>query len=262
MGGVRSDPPASVGERGSVREALFKLPFRLPSCRSHGLRSGMRMRPLGRAWRRAGGQSTLHRYPSEEALAVARRRLVGMPSATFHLAGADTIWLPNASQDFGYSLGVLHHIPDTWAAMSDRARKLKPGAPALVYFYDRFDNRPAGFRLVWSRSDAIRRVVSRLPFLLEKGSRPSLRRSSTRHWREARRCLRNWGPTSAASRSISTPTRARHDANRCAGPVRNAAGTPLHPRRDRSHGAERWAERRPLGRRRAILGRLRRKAPD
>lgn len=108
---------------------------------------------------------TLHCIdPSEKALAVAQRRLAGSPSARFHLAGADSIPLADASQDFGYSLGVLHHIPDTAAAMADCVRKLKPGAPFLVYLYYRFDNRPWWFKLVWRASDLARTGISRLPF--------------------------------------------------------------------------------------------------
>lgn len=102
--------------------------------------------------------------PSEKALAVAKRRLAGNAAAQFHLAGVDTIPLANDSQDFGYSLGVLHHIPDTKAAMRDCVRKLKPGAPFLVYLYYRFDNRPAWFRMLWAISDVARRGISSLPF--------------------------------------------------------------------------------------------------
>lgn len=113
---------------------------------------------------------TLHCIdPSAEALAVARRRLSSQPSARFHLAGADSIPLPDSSQDFGYSLGVLHHIPDTQAAMRDCVKKLKIGAPFLVYLYYSFDNKPKWFRTVWKASDLVRRGVSRLPFRLRKG---------------------------------------------------------------------------------------------
>ena len=70
--------------------------------------------------------------PSEEALAVARERLKNQANVDLHHAAADTIPLEDASQDFGYSLGVLHHVPDTAKAMSDCVRKLKPGAPFLV----------------------------------------------------------------------------------------------------------------------------------
>jgi len=102
--------------------------------------------------------------PSAEALAVARRNLAGQDNVSFHLASSQAIPLPDNSQDFGYSLGVLHHIPDTEAAMRDCVRKLKPGAQFLVYLYYRFDNRPAWFRAIWSASDLVRRGVSKLPF--------------------------------------------------------------------------------------------------
>jgi hypothetical protein len=65
--------------------------------------------------------------------------------------------------DFGYSLGVLHHVPDTAAGLQACVRKLKRGAPFLVYLYYAFDNRPLWFRRLWSLSDYGREVVSRLP---------------------------------------------------------------------------------------------------
>ncbi len=69
----------------------------------------------------------------------------------------------DASMDFGYSLGVLHHLPDTRQGIVDCVRKLKPGAPFLAYLYYAFDNRPMWFRLLWRASDLVRRGVSRLP---------------------------------------------------------------------------------------------------
>lgn len=102
--------------------------------------------------------------PSAEALDVARKRLGAHPKARFHLAAADTIPLADGSQDFGYSLGVLHHIPDTAKALGDCVRKLKPGAPFLVYLYYKLDGRPAWFRAIWRGSDLVRRGISRLPF--------------------------------------------------------------------------------------------------
>jgi ubiquinone/menaquinone biosynthesis C-methylase UbiE len=102
--------------------------------------------------------------PSAKALAVCQRRLAGAGNARFHNASVDAIPLADASQDFGYSLGVLHHIPDTAAAMADCARKLKPGAPFLVYLYYAFDNRPLWYRTVWKVSDLARQGICRLPF--------------------------------------------------------------------------------------------------
>lgn len=106
--------------------------------------------------------------PSAQALAVAKRRLGDQPKAQFHLAAADAIPVDDRSQDFGYSLGVLHHIPDTRRALADCVRKLKPGAPFLVYLYYKLDNRPAWFRTLWQVSDLLRRAISRLPFPARK----------------------------------------------------------------------------------------------
>lgn len=118
--------------------------------------------------------------PSEKALGVAKRRLGARGNVTFHHAGVDGIPLADASQDFGYSLGVLHHIPDTQAAMADCVAKLKPGAPFLVYLYYSFDNKPLWFRSVWSVSDQMRKVVARLPFAARKATTTAL--AATVYW--------------------------------------------------------------------------------
>ena len=65
-----------------------------------------------------------------------------------------------------YSLGVLHHIPDTQAGLNAIAKFLKPGAPFLVYLYYALDNRPFWFRLVWKISNVFRLFISRLPYSL------------------------------------------------------------------------------------------------
>ena len=104
---------------------------------------------------------------SAEALSVARRTLADHDNIRFFHATANAAPLPKASQDFGYSLGVLHHIPDTQAALHACVDLLKPGAPLLVYLYYRFDNRPSWFRLIWQASETLRVVVSRLPYRLK-----------------------------------------------------------------------------------------------
>jgi SAM-dependent methyltransferase len=105
----------------------------------------------------------LHCIDPSKAIGVARRNLTQNSNIVFHEVDVDSLPLEDCSLDFAYSLGVLHHIPDTAAAMKACARKLKPGAPFLVYLYYAFDNRPAWFRLMWRMSDALRKVVSRLP---------------------------------------------------------------------------------------------------
>lgn len=106
---------------------------------------------------------------SEKALAVCQARIGSGPGVQFHLAGPDTIPLADGSQDFGYSLGVLHHIPDTAAAMACCTAKLKKGAPFLVYLYYDFENRPLWFRSLWKASDLGRQLIARMPFAVRKG---------------------------------------------------------------------------------------------
>lgn len=101
--------------------------------------------------------------PSPEALIVAQRKLSHLSNVRFVNASVSDQALPPESQDFGYSLGVLHHVPDTTSALQDCVRLLKPGAPFLVYLYYKFDNRPQWFVLVWRISDILRRMISVLP---------------------------------------------------------------------------------------------------
>jgi ubiquinone/menaquinone biosynthesis C-methylase UbiE len=100
---------------------------------------------------------------SAEALAVARAALSTERNVLFHEASVDALPFEERSLDFAYSLGVLHHLPDTAAAFQSIARVLKKGAPLLVYLYYAFDNRPAWYRLLWRISDGIRQGIVRLP---------------------------------------------------------------------------------------------------
>lgn len=104
--------------------------------------------------------------PSNEALMVARRNLMGHKNCEFHCASVDAIPIADQSADFGYSLGVLHHIPDSQLGLKQCVAKLKSGAPFLLYLYYAFDNRPIWFKVIWQATEVIRRVVSKLPFTL------------------------------------------------------------------------------------------------
>jgi ubiquinone/menaquinone biosynthesis C-methylase UbiE len=100
---------------------------------------------------------------SAEALEVAKTNLAALTNCELHHCSVDALPFADGSMDFGYSLGVLHHVPDTEAALAQCVRALKPGAPFLVYLYYRFDNRPPWFRLVWEASNRARMLISRLP---------------------------------------------------------------------------------------------------
>jgi SAM-dependent methyltransferase len=106
--------------------------------------------------------------PSSKALEVARRKLSHHSNVRFDCAPVDGASIELTSQDFGYCLGVLHHIPNTQAGIRSCADLLKPGAPFLMYLYYNFENRSAPFRLIWKASDLVRRVISTLPFGLKK----------------------------------------------------------------------------------------------
>lgn len=104
---------------------------------------------------------------SSAALDVARKKLEPLSNVEFFQASVDAIPLNPDSMDFGYSLGVLHHIPDTSAGIKACVEKLKPGAPFLLYLYYAFDNRSGWFRLLWKISDFVRSFISKLPFKLK-----------------------------------------------------------------------------------------------
>jgi SAM-dependent methyltransferase len=108
----------------------------------------------------------LHLIDPSNAIEVARKNLTDFSNCEFHRAGVDEIPLADESCDFGYCLGVLHHIPDTEDGLRKCVAKLKPGAPFLLYLYYRFDNRPIWYRYLWKLTDYIRRGVSKMPFPL------------------------------------------------------------------------------------------------
>lgn len=105
--------------------------------------------------------------PSIEALSVAKRSLAHLDNIIFLKAGVSDEALPSNSQDFGYSLGVLHHIPDTQTALSKCVDMLKPGAPFLLYLYYKFDNRPIWYVFIWRITDMARRIISIMPSSLK-----------------------------------------------------------------------------------------------
>lgn len=126
----------------------------------------------------------LHCIDPSTVIEVARRALAGFDNVHFHRASVDAGCLPPRSQDFGYSLGVLHHVPDTAAAIRSCVDLLKPGAPLLLYLYYAFDNRPWWYRSLWRVSDAGRRVICRLPGWAKHGMTDAI--AATVYWPLAR----------------------------------------------------------------------------
>jgi ubiquinone/menaquinone biosynthesis C-methylase UbiE len=75
--------------------------------------------------------------------------------------------IPENSLDFGYCLGVLHHIPNTQIALNDCIKKLKSNSPFLLYIYYKFDNQPFWYFYLWKLSDLFRQIICKLPYRLK-----------------------------------------------------------------------------------------------
>lgn len=105
--------------------------------------------------------------PSNLAIKRAKLNLKTFKNCSFEKASASKNSLKNNSQDFGYSLGVLHHVPNTLLALQNCTKKLKSGAPFLLYLYYNFDNKPTWFKIIWKLSDIVRIIICKLPFFLK-----------------------------------------------------------------------------------------------
>lgn len=105
--------------------------------------------------------------PSNEAIDVARRNLSNLKNCSFECASINSSSIEENSMDFGYCLGVLHHLPDTKKALKSCVSKLKKGKPLLIYIYYSFDNKPSWYKLIWQITDINRKIISKLPFFLK-----------------------------------------------------------------------------------------------
>ena len=105
---------------------------------------------------------------SYQALNVAKNNLDSFDNCIFTHATTDDLRSLDNKFDFGYSIGVLHHIPDTKKALIDCISILKKGAPFLIYLYYNFENRGLLFVTIWKISNYFRIFISRLPFFIKK----------------------------------------------------------------------------------------------
>jgi ubiquinone/menaquinone biosynthesis C-methylase UbiE len=75
---------------------------------------------------------------TEAALDATRRHFAVMGLAgTFQKENAERLSFPDASFDWVFSHGVLHHTPDTQVAIDEVHRVLKPGGRAIIMLYHR-----------------------------------------------------------------------------------------------------------------------------
>ena len=103
-----------------------------------------------------------------KAIDVAKVNLRNLDNISFYNETTDNCSLIEQSQDFGYCLGVLHHIPDTQQALNDCTRLLKKGAPFLLYLYYNLENKPLWYQCVWKLSDLLRNIICISPKFIKK----------------------------------------------------------------------------------------------
>src|SRR5258708_1047575 len=101
----------------------------------------------------------------EPSMAVlpASKSLSALNNARITQASVGRIPFPDHSFDFVYSLGVLHHVPDTQSAIQHCYEKLKTNGWFLLYLYYNLDNRSFFYNMVFKASDLMRNIISPLP---------------------------------------------------------------------------------------------------
>ncbi len=105
--------------------------------------------------------------PSINALSIAKRNLKNYSNCIFKNEDVMINTIKDNSQDFGYSLGVLHHIPDTKLGLKECVKKLKKEGFLLLYLYYRFDNKPYWYQIIWKFSNIFRLFISKMPFKIK-----------------------------------------------------------------------------------------------
>jgi SAM-dependent methyltransferase len=65
--------------------------------------------------------------------------------------------------DFACTLGVLHHVRETDAALAAICRSIKPGGALLLYLYYALETRPVWYRALFKVADGLRRALSAAP---------------------------------------------------------------------------------------------------
>ena len=103
-----------------------------------------------------------------DAVYVARRMLSDVKNTRVTKAGVDNLPFDDNSFDLVFSLGVLHHIPDTEDALKKCVAKVKKGGYFLVYLYYDLSGKSAVYRFIHRLSEYIRFIVSKLPKQLKR----------------------------------------------------------------------------------------------
>lgn len=104
--------------------------------------------------------------PSDAAF-VAARATGALSNVRVIQASVAGLPYEEGSFDVVASVGVLHHVPDTAAAIGTLAPLLRPGGLMYLYLYYNLEDRPWHFRAAFAASNVLRQVISRLPRALK-----------------------------------------------------------------------------------------------
>ena len=110
----------------------------------------------------------IHCIEPSEAIINCKKLLKSYRNCIFHNTSIQNMYLRNNSMDFGYCLGVLHHTEDPKKNLNICVKKLKKGAPFLIYVYYSLDSKPFHYKFLWRISNIFRIIISNLPFFLKK----------------------------------------------------------------------------------------------
>ena len=103
-----------------------------------------------------------------EAIFTADKLLGKKNNVRLSMASTDNLPFEDETFDFGMSIGVLHHIPNTEQALKDCVKKIKKGGYFYIYLYYDFENRGVLFKTIFYFFNKLRYVTSKLPTRLKK----------------------------------------------------------------------------------------------
>lgn len=103
-----------------------------------------------------------------KAVIAASKLLAHKHNIRISKAGVDNIPFADGTFDFVFSLGVLHHVPDTGKAVHACVEKLKSNGHILLYLYYSLENRGLLFKTLFHLSNSVRWIVSKLPGVIKR----------------------------------------------------------------------------------------------
>lgn len=104
----------------------------------------------------AAAQAEVHAIDLSSAVVAAARNLKHYPNASFYQADIMNLPFADGSFDAIYSLGVLHHTPDTRKAFLSLTRLLRPGGRIAIWVYS------TRLRLTMAGGEILRTFTPRL----------------------------------------------------------------------------------------------------